>query len=200
MNIETRTGVYTHNGIDNTFEFKTNLNAYDKMQFINDVTNYVVTDENYYSIVKDMFFDFVIISMFTNVDLTEIEDSKNSILAVEELVNDTEIVKVVKANMVDGLLDELYEAVDNNIAYKSGVNNDRFTVSISHFLKTLEKKMDELDMSEAGNMIEKLNSISGELTADKIVDAYAKSNTLKDTFDEYNNDKEKTDKTDKSGK
>ena len=57
MNIKTRNGMYTFKGVDTAFSFYTDLNAVNKVKFVNNVTNYIV-DENYNAIIRDLMFDF----------------------------------------------------------------------------------------------------------------------------------------------
>ena len=53
-------GVYTRNGLEFDFNFHTSLRAVDKMRFVSNVTDLVVGD-NYYSVIRDIIFNFNII-------------------------------------------------------------------------------------------------------------------------------------------
>lgn len=178
MNFEVKTGIYNFKGTEMSFNYYTDLSAVDKMRFVNSVTDIIVGD-NYNSIIKDLIFDFEIIDIFTDIDLSEIRDSSDNINLIEEFVKETLVVDIVKANSKDFIIDELKQAVDDNIEYKTGVHSNSFTTSLSHLLKTIESKIVGIDTQGMMEMAQKINSISGELTADKILDAYSKTDMFK---------------------
>lgn len=178
MNFEVKTGTYNFKGTEMSFNYYTDLSAVDKMRFVNSVTDIIVGD-NYNSIIKDLIFDFEIIDIFTDIDLSEIRDSSDNINLIEEFVKETLVVDIVKANSKDFIIDELKQAVDDNIEYKTGVHSNSFTTSLSHLLKTIESKIVGIDTQGMMEMAQKINSISGELTADKILDAYSKTDMFK---------------------
>lgn len=178
MNFEVKTGTYSFKGIEMSFNYYTDLSAVDKMRFVNSVTDIIVGD-NYNSIIKDLIFDFEVIDIFTDIDLSEIRDSSDNISLIEEFVKETLVVDIVKANSKDFIIDELKQAVDDNIEYKTGVHSNSFTTSLSHLLKTIESKIVGIDTQGMMEMAQKINSVSGELTADKILDAYSKTDMFK---------------------
>lgn len=183
MNIEVRDGMYTVNGVDKAFSFRTNLTAVKKISFVNTVTNYIV-DENYNSIIRDLMFDFEIIEMFTDVDLSDIRESADSLSKIEEIVSETKIVDVVKANIIDGLLQELNKAVDDNISYRTGIHRNPLTDALSNLLGTIDRKISNLDTDGLMEVAQKLTEIDGDLTPDSILEAYAKSDLAKRTIEE----------------
>ena len=193
MNDNVMNGMYTFKGVDKEFSFRTDINATDKLRFVNTVTEYVV-GENYNSIIRNLMFDYEIIDIFTDIDLTDIRDAVDSLNKIDELVSETKIVKIVKENMVDNLLIELNNAVDDNIAYKTGVNRNSFTDALSHLLQTIDKKIDSIDVVDLMNVAKKLGNISGKLTPDKILEAYADSDSYKSQVDitEQNREQRKT--------
>ena len=176
MTRNVKMGVYirktTDGEVQTPFNFYTNLRATEKMKFVNEVTNLVLTD-NYYTVIKDMIFDYIIINIFTDVDISEINEAPDSINRIETLLEETNIVDIVKANMADGLLVELEDAVEKNIEYRTGIHNNSLTDSISKLLKTIEKKIDGVDTQNMMDLATKLNGLSGELTVDKLVEAYS---------------------------
>lgn len=178
MNFEVKTGTYSFKGTEMSFNYYTDLSAVDKMRFVNSVTDIIVGD-NYNSIIKDLIFDFEVIDIFTDIDLSEIRDSSDNISLIEEFVKETLVVDIVKANSKDFIIDELKQAVDDNIEYKTGVHSNSFTTSLSHLLKTIESKIVGIDTQGMMEMAQKINSVSGELTADKILDAYSKTDMFK---------------------
>ena len=173
-------GVYTRNGLEFNFNFHTSLRAVDKMRFVSNVTDLVVGD-NYYSVIRDMIFNFNIISIFTDVDISDITDPDNNdaISMIEDLLCETNIVSIVIANAEDGLIAELQKAVDDNIAYRTGIHNNPLTESLSNLMNTIERKLDSIntdDMMEAAKIF---SGMTGELTPENMLKAYEKSDVFK---------------------
>lgn len=210
MNKNVKMGVYTRNGESISFNFYTNLRAVDKMKFVDTVTSYVVGD-NYNSVIRDMMFDFTIIDIFTDVDITEIVNSKtNSINMIEDLLDETNIAAIVKANAESGLIAELEKAVDDNIEYRTGVRRNPIADGISSLLKTIETKLAGIDTDGMMQMAQVISGMSGEMTPERVLEAYSKSDMFKERYAQLLADKERHDaaieaagtikKTTKSGK
>lgn len=178
MNIKVRNGMYTFKGVDTAFSFYTDLSAVNKVKFVNTVTNYIV-DENYNAIIRDLMFDFEIVDIFTDVDLTEIRESVDSLSKIEEFLSETKVVEIVKANMTDGLLQALNKAVDDNISYRTGVQRNSFSDALSNLLETVNRKMNDIDTESLMEVAQKLNNMTGDLSADSILEAYANSDLYK---------------------
>lgn len=184
MKNEMKMGVYERNGENVQFGFSTFLSAYEKLNFVNSVVDVVVTDSSYNYIIKDMVFDFNIIRFFTDVDLSEIVESDNNIDAIEEFLNETNVVEIVKMNATLGVIDELMEAVDFNIEYKTGIHTNLIASSLSSLLNTIDRKIEDIDLSSLMGFADAMSGVSGELTAEKIVEAYGKSDLRKTQYKE----------------
>lgn len=187
-----KTSVYSYNGEEKQFKFKTSLSAYDKMKFVNNVTRLIV-DENYYSILKDLFFDFVIIDTFTDVSILDEDDKKAeyTIDMVESLVTETNIADIVKANADYGVIEELQKAVDDNIVYKTGIHKNPLNESLAHLLNTVEKQLDTVDVNSMMKMAEIFSGMTGELTPEKMLEVYSKSDIFKNKYAEIMEEKKK---------
>ena len=135
MKENTKSGVYTYKGNDIDFSFKTSLNAINKIKFVNSVTETLV-DDNYNYIVKDMIFDFFIIDIFTDIDIFFVgdEDDFDLINMMEDFLDETNVVEIVKMNAEVGLINELKEAVDYNIEYRTGIHRNVFAESLSSLI------------------------------------------------------------------
>lgn len=178
-----KSGVYMRNGKDFSFNFKTSLRASEKAYFVNAVSELLI-DDNYNSILRDLIFDFFIIDVFTNVDTSwayaneedENEVEKIDIIGeMEDLVYETNIVEIVMTNAEIGLIDELRNALDLNIEYRTGIHRNMIEESLSGLINTFERKIADIDFESIMEMSQILGDISDELTADKILEAYAKS-------------------------
>lgn len=180
MKNEVKTGVYTIDGKDNPFAFYTSLNAYRKSQFVVSVCNTLVGD-NYNYVLDDLVFDYFIVAIFTDIDVSEVQKSDNGISAMEEFVEKFKpVIDTVKANAVDGVLDELRKAIDLNIEYRTGIHINPISSSLANLLDTLNNKFSGFDLDKMMEIAEPMSKIAGELTPEKMLDAYAKTNIFKE--------------------
>lgn len=192
MNRNVKMGVYTRNGEEVRFNFYTSLRAYDKMRFVQNVTNLVV-GEDYNSVIRDMMFDFMIIDIFTDVDITEINNSKDAINMIEQFLDETNIVTIVKANAEAGVIAELEKAVDDNIEYRTGVHKNPIADSISSLLNTIETKLSNIDTDSMMQMAQVISGMSGEMTPERLLEAYSNSDMFKERYAQLLADKERHD-------
>lgn len=183
MKNEFKNGVYTKGEKTFEFSFITDLSASKKMDFVNSVVGYVVTDSDYNFVIKDIIFDFEIIHKFTNYNISDIKEADDTLGAIEELLNTTNIVEIVKENMVSGLYDELVKAVNLDIQYKTGIHSNDIIVAVERILDTIEEKVKDIDTKNIDEFIKIFNSVSGEMTPDKLLEAFAKSDMYKPVND-----------------
>ena len=183
MKNEMENGVYTKGEETFEFSFLTDLSASKKMDFVNSVVGYVITNSDYNFVIKDIIFDFEIIHKFTNYNISDIKEADDALGAIEELLSTTNIVEIVKSNMVDGLYEELVKAVDLDIQYKTGIRNNDILNSVERILDTIEEKVKDIDTKGLDEFVKVFNGVSGELTPDKLLEAFAKSNMYKPAND-----------------
>lgn len=181
MKKNVKVGIYTHNGKEVGFNFYTSLRAVDKIKFVDSVTGYLVGN-NYNSVIKDMMFDFTIIDVFTDVDITKIINSDDAINMIEDLLDETNIVAIVKANAECGLIAELEKAVDDNIEYRTGIHKNPLTESLSSLVNTIERKLDGIDTDAMMQMAQVISGMSGEMTPERMLEAYSKSDMFKERY------------------
>lgn len=170
-------GVYTKNGEESTFNYYSTLRSVDKIKFVNYVTNTLVGD-NYNSVIRDIIFDYAIISIMTDIDTSDIDNSNSPINDIEDFLDETNIVEIVNANVPE-LIEELDKAVDLAIEYKTGIHKSPIAESLSKLLNTINDKVSGIDTEKMMEMAQVLSSMAGELTADKAVDAYFNSDVFK---------------------
>lgn len=186
MNNEIKTGVYTLDGEDTPFAFYTSLNAYRKSQFVVSVSDILVGD-NYNYVIRDLAFDFCIVAIFTDIDTADVQDADDGITAMEEFVEKFKpVIDIVKTNVEDGVLDALHTAIDLNIEYRTGIHINPISFSIASFIDTIERKVDGIDLNSMMDLAQSMAGISDELTADKLLDAYAKTNIFKEHWGDSN--------------
>ena len=181
MSEYSKIGVYTRGDDGFTFNYNVSLNAEQKMGFISDYANLVIIDGDYYSVVKNMMFKFMVIRNFTDVDTSFIndDDCENPINMIEDIVENTNIFDIVNANVEDGIIEELYESCELNIEYKTGIHRNLFDEAIGGLVKTFEKLVSNIDVDEMMKVGKMLGGISENLTPENILDAYAKSDMYK---------------------
>ena len=173
-----KTGAYTYKNESIPFNFYTELRAVDNIKFINAVCDTLI-DTNYYSVIRDLVFDFQIVNVFTDVVVPELQDSPSPISIIEEFLDDTNIVEIVKANVDKKLIAELEKAVDENIEYRTGIHKNTLEDALTSLLHTVEQKINDVDTEGMMEMAMKLNSISDELTPERILQAYSETDMFK---------------------
>ena len=183
-----KTGAYTYKNESIPFNFYTELRAVDKIKFINAVCDTLI-DTNYYSVIRDLVFDFQIVNVFTDVVVPELQDSPSPISIIEEFLDDTNIVEIVKANVDKKLIAELEKAVDENIEYRTGIHKNTLEDALTSLLHTVEQKLNDVDTEGMMEMAMKLNSISDELTPERMLQAYSETDMFKNRI--YEKEKER---------
>lgn len=177
-------GAYVRNEETYNFNFGTDLSVADKARFVNSVTSFIVDDENYNSVIRDLIFDFYIVKFFTNFDTEEFEQSLNFFDDIEEFLEETNIVDIVETNMEIGLFDELNKAVDKAIEYKTGVHPNPLNEVLASLFSTLEKKVNEVDLDSMMGMAQKLSDMGDDFNIKNLVDAYMDSGVHKKNLEE----------------
>lgn len=180
------TGTYVRNGETYNFNFSTDLSLSEKMTFVNSVVDLVVDDleKKYNSILRDLIVDFYTITYFTNIDTTEFEESSFFVDDVEQFLAETNVVEIVRANASPFLFDELNEAIDKSIEYITGIHTNPLGEAIAGLVKTIEKKINEIDSDGAMKMVQKFVGMTGEFTPQSIVNAYLDSDMHKKNLEE----------------
>lgn len=183
-------GTYTNGEKLISFNFGTDLSAFDKLVFVNSVVETLVDDSRYDSIVRDLIFDFNIVRAFTDIDISFInvmdDDGKklNPIIPIEQFLDKTNVVDVVKTNMEVGLLDELNHAVNQSIEYRTGIHNNPLGEALASLVNTLEKKVSEFDMDTMMSMAQKFAGMTENLTPETVVNTYINSDLHKKNLEE----------------
>ena len=138
--------------------------------------------------ILDLAFDFCIVAIFTDIDTSDVQDADDGITAMEEFVDKFKpVIDTVKANVEDGVFDELNTAIDLNVEYRTGIHVNTISSSIANFIDTIERKIDGIDLNSMMDLAQSMADISDELTADKLLDAYAKTNIFKEHWGDSNN-------------
>jgi hypothetical protein len=187
---EIKNGVFTYNDESYDFTFSTSLSAYEKMFFVKTVVSNLVDANGYDSIIRDLMFDFAIIEVFTNVDTSFInmEDEDGNkvppIIIVEHFLEKSNVVDIVKANMKEGLLEELNHAIDLDIQYITGIHPNPVNEALANLIATLDSKVNEIDLDSMMEMAKKFSGMTEDFTMDSLVNAYMNSDVHKNNVRE----------------
>lgn len=184
MAIEVKTGVYTYGDEEIAFNFVTDLTMTQKAGLVGSVVDSVVTDEHYHSILRDMIFDMQIVSVMTDVDTAMYIDEDNQIETIEQFLNATNVVEIVKENAAPGLIRSMSDAIDKDIEYKTGIHTNPVGIALASLLQTVESKVDGVDLESMMDMAQSFSDVAGELTPDNMIEAYAKSSAFQDLKNE----------------
>lgn len=194
---EARTGTYIYNGEYRNFNFYTEMSAYDKLIFVNSVVDTLVDDDNYNSIVRDLIFDFTIVRMFTDIDTSFVnqkdddENDINPIIPIEDFLLETNVVEIVKANVPSYIFDELNNAINLNIQYRTGIHYNPVSEAIANLISTLEKKMAQVDLDSIMDVVQKFAGMTDDFTLDNLVNTYMNSDIHKNNLVEIQKSKNK---------
>lgn len=178
------TGTYIRGDKFINFNFGTSLSTAEKLRFVNSIVDILVDEGHYNSVIRDLVTDFYIVDIFTDVDTVELKQSPKFVNDVEQFLEETNIVDIVKANASPTLFDELNKAIDNSIEYLTGIHTNPLNDALASLVSMLEKKLNEFDMASMMDMAQKFSAIAGELTPEKVVNAYIDSDLHKNNLEE----------------
>ena len=71
-----------------------------------------------------------------------------------------------------------------NIQYLTGINPNPLNDSIASLVSTIEKKINEVDLDDMMDMVQKFDNMTGELTPESIINAYINSDVHKNNLSE----------------
>lgn len=175
------TDTYTRNNEEIEFAYKINPTMSQKIEFVSAVVDTVVGDDYYYPMLKDMIFDFHLVNFFTDA----FDNSSSfTIDEIEEFLNETDVADILKINIDFDLLTELYDSVDKAIEYKTGIHISPIEDAIKSLLDTVERKFRDIDVDSMIGMAKVFGKLQGDITPDKMLEAYANSDIFKKQHDD----------------
>ena len=163
------------------FKYRTELTLQQKVSFVNFVLGVIFDDDYCFSIIKNEVFDIALIYMFTDVFKYD-EDFTFSLNNIDEMLNTTNVIEILKKEIDNDLINDLNEVIDINIAYKTGVNVNSISTSFSSLLKTIENKVSDFDVDEFSNTLKKFGDITNGMSPDKIIELYTKTDAYKKNY------------------
>lgn len=172
---------YISNGEEIEFNYYTSPSMSKKLSFVKSVVDTVCGDDYYYPMIKDMTFDFCLIEFFS--DIVVADNNEDTIDYVEEFLANNNAATVMKLGMDFDVVQELYENVDKMIEYKTGIHPSPIADAISKVLDTLEQKFAGIDVDAMTGMANVFGKLQGDITPEKMLEAYAKSDIFKKQHD-----------------
>lgn len=185
MNTYVATDSFEYNGETIEFNYFTRFNMSNRVAFIDAVVESVVGDDFYYPMLKDMIFDFQLMARFSDVSINDyigdIKEMENGELldAIEKFMNETNIGTIMKLGIDINELQILMDGVDKAIEYKTGIHPSPIADGIASILNTLEQKFAGIDMDAMTGMAKVFSKLQGDITPDKMLEAYANSDVFK---------------------
>lgn len=177
MNDKVINDTYISNGEEIEFNYYANPSMSKKLSFVKSVVDTVCSDDYYYPMIKDMTFDFCLIEFFSDIVVAADED--DTIDYVEEFLANNNAATVMKLGMDFDVIQELYENVDKMIEYKTGIHPSPIADGIAKILDTLEQKFSGIDVDAMSGMANVFGKLQGDITPEKMLEAYAKSDVFK---------------------
>ena len=166
------------NGVTTEFNYCYDIPMSQKIAFVNSVVNPVVGDDYYYPMIKDIMFEFRMIQFFTDID-TDVVDGDDVIDQIVKFLESNDAADVVKVSVNFDVVQGLYDAVDKAIEYKTGIHPSPIADGIASILDTLEQKFAGIDMDAMTGMAKVFSKLQGNITPDKMLEAYANSDVFR---------------------
>lgn len=170
------------------YTYKTDLSLKEKAEFVVLVTNKVVS-EHYNKMMYNFVFDLELIRMFADIDIEktvlgidENADDWEHIFALQRFMTETTVLSEIKDGIRPGLLDELKEAVDYNIEYKTGIHHNRVEDAIMGLIDLLSEKVKSLaiDSDSAKKIVELFPRFVKNTSSQEIINAIASSPEIRE--------------------
>lgn len=179
-------GTYMRGDDEVQFVYRTDMPIGLKIAFIDSVVDVVVGDGYYYPLLKDMIFDFQLVNVMTDIEVDIDADMTNAqqLDAIEKFLDECNIAEVMRSNIDIELLVELLDGVDKLIEYKTGIHPSPITDGIASILGVAEAKLREFDMNSVNDMVSVLSKLNGDVTPEKMLEAYVNSDTFKRMADD----------------
>lgn len=173
---------YDYKGKEYTYSIYSNVNIIKKQTFVNTVVNMVVTDDGYQMLLKEKLFYFQLISVFTDIFVdsqAEIAERGFNLQEIVEFIDNTNVVATIAENLDDGVFEELTEAVNLSIEYKTGIHDDPIKQGLNQLISIIENKINKIDIDSLVGFAKIIKDNPDILSTDKAAEIYSKSDNFK---------------------
>lgn len=181
------TYVNPSDGEKREYSYWTDISALNKSMLVRTVVELVVNDGFYDGLLRDVFFKQAIIAAFTDVEMGVPDENSTSkmidtstIEKVESFVEQSGIAETVMANMKPGVLSSIIKSIDENIEYKTGVQQHGLEKSLTELIERLTEKVNAMDVGSLNDVLGKVAAMQGDFTPEKVLDAYMSTDMFKE--------------------
>ena len=179
MDNKTEHGVYTIDNEVTDYHYTSYIGTAAQVNFVKAVTEMIIGGGEYIPLLKEPLFNYVLLSVFTDIDLTKFVDDDGDLLIDDFVEFDT--VSGVSAKLkllIDSdMLYQIQTSLDTNLAYKTGLHKDDMTDAVVELVKILGDKINsigkDLNTEKVNEFITKFNN--SDLNTESIVKAYLDS-------------------------
>lgn len=163
------------------FEYCVELTIQEKVDFINNVLQVLFQNDYYYSILKQNIFDFMLINFFTKI-ISDEEEFVMTLSNIDDFLHNTNVLDTLYNEIDTNLLKELYDTININIEYKTGIHEDEVSIAFSSLLNSIEEKVNEFDIKGLAKTLKKFGDVTDGMKPEKIMDLYTKTDTYKKNY------------------
>ena len=139
-------GIYTYNGTEYEFEYKTVLKAMQRLMTIMNIEQVLLHDGQYYSLLKDIAIKYYILRAYAP-DFeypTAITDADGDLDwdEIEIFFADTNIYATIAENADTIQFEEMLENLDNDLAYQTGIDKASITNELIRLIHSYKEILD----------------------------------------------------------
>lgn len=186
-NIFTATFVNPFTGKEQEYSYWTNISTVRRTLFVRSVVEAIVTDNFYDGLLKDMLIKRTVIALFTDVPLgsSEEEDFTDGMIDVgtieksEIFVEQSGIYETVMEHMEPGVMAPILKSIDENIEYKTGIQQHGLEKSVTELIEKLTEKVAAMDVDSLNTVLGKVASMQGDFTPENVLNAYMGTDMFK---------------------
>lgn len=180
--IFTGTSAYTYEGKETEYHYAVNASYMEQAAFVISVTDGVIINGNYVSALKDVIFNLKLVQSFTDIDMSQFYvDNGLNLDMFASFDEETGVSDMLKVFADDGVIDSLISALDDNIAYRTGMRRDGVTEAVVGLIKTITARVatfgNGLDADATMDFIQKFTE--SDISGESIVNAYLNSDNYK---------------------
>lgn len=194
-NIFTATFVNPFTGKEQEYSYWTNISTTQKALFVQFVVGALVTDDFYNGILKDMLIKRTVISLFTDVPMGNPEDKDftedmvdiSNIEKSEIFVEQSGVYETVMEHMEPGVMAPILKSIDENIEYKTGIQQHGLEKSVTELIEKLTEKVVAMDVDSLNTVLGKVASMQGDFTPENVLNAYMGTDMFKQNVAEREN-------------
>lgn len=142
--------------------------------FVDRVVNAIVSDDIYRPLLRDVMFNFFLISDFTDIDISDFEDNSDAI-EIERFVNNSSVADEIKRAWGYKTVSKLNDAIDASVAFKTGFDPHGLSFEIKKLINYINSYVNEISIDDVKEFMNRFNQINGDITPENVVESYIKS-------------------------